>query len=340
MLDKALYYSKIFHWKVFPCKNKIPATPHGFKDASSDPEQIKKYFTCKGFNIGIATGEASGFFVLDVDVKNNAGGRDSLIELESQFGELPRTVFSVTQSGGNHFYFLSNPKVKCKTGFRKGLDIKSDGGYIIAPPSKTNNGEYKWINSPDDTPIAEAPEWLFNFITAETKKPKTEPQNAQIASGGRHDYLVRQIAIPLRKMLGLEAHDIYETLKLENSRVCAPPVPDAELRSIAQSVMPYETSKIIEKRYSDFGLCDTFCDQHAKQVKHCDQKEGWMFYGDIQWSQDDNMIVHRMARSSIENLQHISILTNNDKLFKFSTKVQKHEYIEKILKLVKIKKGN
>ena len=75
--------------------------PHGLKDATTDPEEIKFDFTRSHANIGVATGSKSGIAVLDVDGKE---GERSLGELEKEFGPLPKTVKSLT-GRGCHIYF-------------------------------------------------------------------------------------------------------------------------------------------------------------------------------------------------------------------------------------------
>src|SRR3990167_8762240 len=105
MIEHALDYTKR-GWAVFPCKNKIPLTAHGYKDASLDEAVIKQMFANhQGANIAIATGKVSGVFVLDVDVKNSASGDESLRDLEGEFGALPHTVKSLTWTKGRHIFF-------------------------------------------------------------------------------------------------------------------------------------------------------------------------------------------------------------------------------------------
>ena len=77
VIDTALDYARR-GWAVFPCRNKIPITPHGYKDAVKDIEQVKKIFQQHpNSNIAVATGSVSGIFVLDIDVKNGSAGAPS-----------------------------------------------------------------------------------------------------------------------------------------------------------------------------------------------------------------------------------------------------------------------
>lgn len=126
---------------VLPLKprSKVPAgslVPHGVKDATTDPSEIHAWAgRLPEANIGIATGARSGILVLDVDPRN--GGRESLAELVHQFGELPETVTVTTggPDGGSHFYF-THPGFRVRNvAVGRGLDVRGDGGYVVAPSS-------------------------------------------------------------------------------------------------------------------------------------------------------------------------------------------------------------
>lgn len=160
-LSAALAYAK-WEWHVLPihapldgggcsCSQKVcnsigkhPVFKGGWKIATTDSEQIKEWFD-NGLrrNIAIATGAISGLFVLDVDGR---AGEDSLQKLEAKYGVLPATV-SVITGRGRHLYFKSPPeKILCSAGkLGQGLDVRGDGGIIIAPPSLHQNGKrYAW----------------------------------------------------------------------------------------------------------------------------------------------------------------------------------------------------
>jgi hypothetical protein len=93
-------------WAVLPIRggNKAPLTPNGVKDATTEPSTIRTWWAnWPDANVGIATGQASGLAVVDVDPRN--GGDESLRDLEARHGPLPATVVCLTGGGGEHHYF-------------------------------------------------------------------------------------------------------------------------------------------------------------------------------------------------------------------------------------------
>ena len=172
----ALTYANI-NWHVFPCAvdKKIPACSNGFKDATTDPEQIKRWWADQPYNIGIATG-ASGLVVVDFDLVNGAPVGETNFKALPEYEPLPETFTVRTRSGGKQFYFRANG-----TGIKssnsqlcKNVDIKALGGYVIAPPSyvkadsKASGGQYIIENSAKP---AQLPVWL-ELKLLDLQKPK------------------------------------------------------------------------------------------------------------------------------------------------------------------------
>lgn len=175
MLDAALAYAKQ-GWHVFPlmwvredrecscgteCAHpgKHPLTPNGFKSATTDPMKIAEWWKkWPRANIGVACG-ASRLIVVDVDPRNN--GDDEIVNLQAKHDQLPSTMTSLTGGGGWHYIYnvpfgQMPPRswVPCQ-----GVEIKADGGYIVAPPSNHVLGQYRWDEGqPRD--LVDAPEWL------------------------------------------------------------------------------------------------------------------------------------------------------------------------------------
>lgn len=121
-------------------------------------------------NVGVRTGTSSGLVVLDVDPGH--GGARSLDALVRRHGSLPAGPVVRTGSGGLHFYFAHpGNMVRNSAGLiGPGLDVRGDGGYIIAPPSRHRSGRvYTWQVPPGALP--ELPDWF-----AEALRPVERPR--------------------------------------------------------------------------------------------------------------------------------------------------------------------
>lgn len=158
------------------CKSpgKHPRTANGLKSATKDAKQIKEWWTkWPEANIGIVTGAISGIIAVDVDCGHKTGGSgaESLANWETEHGILPKTWTSLTGGGGNHYIFeCTDSSLKNKAGILPGVDIRANGGYIVAPPSLHISGKrYEWepFSSPEDIPLIPLPDALLEFIKGE-----------------------------------------------------------------------------------------------------------------------------------------------------------------------------
>ena len=127
--------------KVCDAPGKHPCISGWTEKATSDVNQIKRWKFGTS-NIGIATG--GGLVVLDKDLRN--GGDESYNALVSEFGPLPDTLTVATPSGGAHYYFHDpSGTVETRKGFRSGLDLLSDGAFVVVPLSRHRiGGTYQW----------------------------------------------------------------------------------------------------------------------------------------------------------------------------------------------------
>jgi Bifunctional DNA primase/polymerase, N-terminal len=135
-------------WPVFPCQpgRKIPATGHGFYDATTDPAQITRWFTRQpDANLAIATG-APGPDVLDIDQHGPAGNGFAAYASLQHVGLLDGAILHVaTPSGGLHAYFTGSAQRNGHLAAHH-VDFRSAGGYVLAPPSQINGQPYRLLH--------------------------------------------------------------------------------------------------------------------------------------------------------------------------------------------------
>ncbi len=160
VLDAALAYAAR-DWKVFPvARNKRPITEHGRNDATLDKAIIRGWFSTRLDALGaVATGEESGIVGLDVDVRHNVHGPDSLEDLGVALH--PTTATAHTPSGGFHLIFKHpGPGLYIKTiagQLGPGLDVRGDGGSLTLPPGP---GRFWDPHLGRGAPLAPMPEWM------------------------------------------------------------------------------------------------------------------------------------------------------------------------------------
>lgn len=167
LFDAASFLSQ--QWPVFACNgDKRPLTAHGLKDATTDLGTLRDMFRRPGAAmIGVPTGEASGFVVVDLDIKEGASGLEWLAANEHR---LPRTRRHRTRSGGLHLLFITPPGRTIRNSASKiapGVDIRGQGGYVIVPPSPG-------YSIADDAMPAEMPDWLVEVLDPPAP-PAAEP---------------------------------------------------------------------------------------------------------------------------------------------------------------------
>lgn len=148
-------------------KKKTPLIGDWENRATTDPEQIREWMNdFPDCNFGFAAGRAD-IVVIDCDVAKEIrqpdgsiaviDGEDSLREF-LHGRELPPTFTVRTPSGGTHRYFRA-AELRSKNRFLPGVDIKTNGGYVVIPGSSTEKGLYA-IESSD--PIADMPQWFID----------------------------------------------------------------------------------------------------------------------------------------------------------------------------------
>jgi hypothetical protein len=229
---------------VFPCRvaGKEPLTANGCKDATADLGLIAHWWAQEPrANIGVATGAASHCFVLDID---GVDAEAELKKLEEQHGALPATVESITARGRDLFFEWPDTPVRNsvdKVG--PDLDVRGEGGYVLAPPSVHPSGRPYYWSVDSARSLAHAPEWLLAKASGDdaTGYAVAAPAStwrtlvcSDIGEGARNASLARLAGHLLRRRV--DAVVVLELLLGLNATRCKPPLADSEVEQIVTSI--------------------------------------------------------------------------------------------------------
>src|SRR6185312_1141705 len=233
MLAAALEFAG-WNWPVFPLApgTKMPPIAkrdggHGHRDATTDEETIRGWWaTDEKRNVGVSVG-AAGLFVVDVDPRN--GGDETFRDLVGVHGrDWLDTISVLTPSGGSHYYYRVARGSSLRGGnglLGVGIDVKSSGGYVVAPPSRTGDGVYAWEGyiGPDSGVFAPVPDWILKQLAAPlggSQRPSS-PLPDYISNGSRNSTLTSMAGGMRRK--GMTAEEMVPSL-LEVNRRCEEPL--------------------------------------------------------------------------------------------------------------------
>ena len=174
-------------WSVFPApasgeKKSLKAAVHSHGSAwgkTTDAAEIRRGFArWPDANVGLPTGAASGFFLVEADTPegHDVDGIASVRALEAVHGPLPRTLMAESPSASLHFYYKWPVGTIIRNSTSKigpGIDVRGEGGMVMAPPSRRpGRGTYRWLN---DLPLANAPAWLIELCSADGSDEQHAP---------------------------------------------------------------------------------------------------------------------------------------------------------------------
>lgn len=248
-MNDSLMLQYAFHYlsrgiSVIPLKaDKTPyASWKEYQTRRATEEEVREWFVkYPKANLGIVTGQISGLIIIDVDAGH--GGLETM-----EWLDLPDTPKVRTGGGGFHFYYFP-PTPEPISNFQareelQGIDLRGDGGYVVAPPSIHESGyAYEWVNGfeLDMLPLATLPEWAYS--PAEEKKPPLNTLYAGVSNGNRNQTLARLAGSWIRDELPLV--ECIELAKVWNSRN-QPPMGDREVETTVKSIYEKHFSHDIE----------------------------------------------------------------------------------------------
>ena len=233
LLESALWYANKGYSIIPVSHNKKPLIKwQRYQTEKADAEQIQEWWSKNpNANIGIVTGKISGLTVIDLD------SQEAIDKIESMWPESFSTPIATSPRGGQHRYFKYNPEIHTVAGILPETDIRSDGGFIIAPPSQNGKGCYKWNSnlSIANAVVNNIPNNIIKHLRTNSTNniykgtdSKRQQQTGLGFSKGRRDNDLFHVANCLVKG-GMEAENIQGLLTLIASNICTPPYPQKEI---------------------------------------------------------------------------------------------------------------
>ena len=321
MMDQALALAEA-GFAVFPLhpRTKTPMTEHGFKDATTDTGQIRDWWAATGSaNIGIATGAVSGgLIVIDVDV-DAAKGKDGMLALKAwqdKHGTLPTTLSAKTGRGGLHLYYRSSERRKNTTNGEKSVDIRADGGYVVAPPSIHESGNaYTWDVPFCSETISEADANVLAFVDSlypnkRGKKRRSVPEHVE--NGDRNKAMISYVG--KMQQLGASDETIEEYAAEFNRERMSEPLDDEELAKTVTSGLSYDKGPSFGAPGSPFKGVEmvprnekewsrVFAHWLAGKVCFVPEEKGWRYWDGKHWVKDgDAQRINRLCKEFVDEL--------------------------------------
>lgn len=226
--------------------------------------ELLEWFESGENNLGIVTGTASGFVVVDAD------GEEGLESARNM--DLRSTTVSLTGKGQQFFY-------QCPTGgalknavrLLPGIDIRSDGGYVCAPPSIHPNGKrYTWLLGPSSQ-LPEFPTALANTARSSETSPASVNVNwvsealSKLSEGNRNDTFARVVGKLHHS--GLDKTAIWALL-LPHARACH--FSEKELNGVIQSITRYQTDAARAGTDSQLASVESFLSEYTPVLWLCE----------------------------------------------------------------------
>lgn len=365
-------------WRIFPCHSienractcgrvncespgKHPRVRHGVNEGTTDIDRVKAWYAnFPSSNWGLSTGRESGVFVVDVDErKGGFDSWDSWVE-EHIPGGLPATLTSHTGGGGRHYFFKypsDEVDIGNKVNWLPGVDIRSNGGYVILAPGRhISGGQYAWENWGHS--IADAPADLITALVSgssggisDTKLGTLDQLLNGIDEGGRDDTIFRA-ACRLRRQLGDDARGAATVLILQMAANSTPPFPEDE--ALAKIEQAWKQDRSDEDIFTDsadtdeedpiFHLTDDgnsnrFVRTYGDNYRFVEDLGGWHRWTDIGWVRVSENIVKRtmleIPKIILEDAKRVPDVTTRQRFRRFSLESESNARVSSALNLAK-----
>ena len=324
LLEHALEYAKNGFY-VFPLaiNSKLPAIAggKGHNDATIDLAQIRIWWKDKEYNIGIACGSKSNLSVIDLDGKQ---GMDSAKKIKTF---IPETLLVKTPRG-THIYLRHNEELKTTTNIMEKVDIRSEGGYVVAPPSVVDGVTYEFKDPdiaiatmhhvPDLLKIRERTNGVNPSVTTEST-PNWVSQALRGVGEGLRDSTAIKLAGYFHG-LGMP-EDIMEGSMMNFANNCTPPYPVEDLRKTIKSAVRYPN---VATQRADIA---SQVEEDTEQTRNLSAAiREWIDRSDSWWTTDelDNELGIRTPREKHLRSQVLLLLKTGT-----NKKIRQHQTVNK-----------
>jgi len=356
--ESAKSIKSILHWaKEYVCKFGFSVIPVGrdkkplidwkeFQTRYPSPEELEKWFSDGKNNIAIVTGPISEIAVLDIDGEE---GEESIKQNKLYLPPAP----CVKTGKGYHYYFKYQNGVRNFTRRYPGIDLRGEGGYVLAPPSVHPSGAiYEWI-IPLEEDLPELPDWVLN---EKEKIIEREPGWVEkllegVEEGQRNDTLARLAGHYFGKRLGF---DETKMILLDWNKRNRPPLPEEEVIRTVESIYKRDIKNKEGKeekvkqdtiipvdgfRSTDFWNSENFVKEYKGKLLHCEDWGCWLIYKDGRWVRDNSNETQGLAKKIILRYYHQASTIENDKerkeLVKHALKSETQRAVNAMIELSK-----
>lgn len=245
MIESALYYREKLNFSIIPIiprKKKPLIKWEKYQKELPAIDEVKEWWTkTPNANIGIVTGKINNLAVIDFDKHKPEYSEEIALEY---FPENIETPTVLTPSGGLHLYFKYPTKQELtnNTGILPAIDLRANGGYIIAPPSmNSKKKQYEWIDGLhiSEVKLNSIPNAYYLFLnntsTSIYNNSKNHAKKLQLFKEGRRDEDLFHLANTLIKGRMLE-DEVYQYLEFI-AKNCNPPYPQKDISSKIKSAL-------------------------------------------------------------------------------------------------------
>lgn len=304
-------------WKTFPLaynSKKPPRGSNGHNGATSDLDALYSKFNGWDGNIGVATGDPSGIWVLDIDPMK--GGTDNLLNYGFGPEQFPETASCSTPRRGTHYYFKVPPgaTIWSREGVLHGVDVRGNGGYAALPPSNINNVPYEWFIGldplVDNVEIAYAPPELLALVLAASPEQSSKTKfmlPSSIPEGERNGTLFRYACSLWARDMSVD--EVSQRVHSANTANCDSPLPEREVFAILKSVTGRYPPGMLRKapkepvpgsvsvaeiggstqeyHLTEVGNVERFVDLYRGELRYCAAYGRWVFWDGRRWVVDE-----------------------------------------------------